>query len=463
VVRTVFACAALAVFALPCRADQASSEGETLTRLTVDPAAVPTPALRYVLLPQLKEMNPGNPILGYLQCFMEQQKFFFDKESFQRREKLLVMPLKELPARELNDYGGLALKQADWAARLDNPDWQILLKMKSEGIYAPIPDVRQLRSLASVLKVRMRAEVALGRFDDALRTAKTMFAMSRHLGEHPTFLGNLFGVYFANLALGPLEEMLEQPSCPNLYWALTNLPNPLVSLDTGMQGERIGMIQWTFRDLDDGAPMSPERLNRFIGDQDNLLKREFPLKFSEGLRAWLGARTKDEGMVVAARRRLVEVGLSEVQVRLFPAEQVILLDLKRGVEVRFDDAIKTTNLPVWQAETVTNRHKPPDDLPTIVDEFVPAVGPTVRMRTRLDQRIALLRHVEALRLYAAEHGGSLPTKLSDLTVPLPDDPFTGKPFRCEITGNTAHLRGTPPSAEAKNPSFNLHYEVILRK
>ena len=285
--RTVLACAALAVFTLPSRADQAASDGETLIRLTVDPAAVPTPALRYLLLPQLKEMNPGNPIQGYLKCFMEQQKFFFDKESFQRREKLLVMPLKELPARELNDYGGLALKQADWAARLDNPDWQILLNMKAEGIYLPIPDVHELRPLAGALKVRMRAEVALGRFDDALRTAKTMFAMSRHLGEHPTFVGNLFGVAIANLAIGPLEEMLEQPGCPNLYWALTNLPNPLVSLETAMQGERIGMIQWIFRDLDDGAPMSPDRLNRFIA----VLKREFPLKLGEGLRAWLGART----------------------------------------------------------------------------------------------------------------------------------------------------------------------------
>src|SRR5208282_8986 len=133
--RTVFACAALAVFALPCRADQATSEGETSIRLTVDPAAVPTPALRYLLLPQLKEMNPGNPIQGYLKCFMEQQKFFFDKESFQRREKLLVMPLKELPAQDLRNYGGFALTQADWAARLDTPDWQILPKLRIEGNY----------------------------------------------------------------------------------------------------------------------------------------------------------------------------------------------------------------------------------------------------------------------------------------------------------------------------------------
>jgi hypothetical protein len=430
--------------------------------LTVQPAAAPTPSLRYLLLPQLKEMNPGNPIQNYLKCFMEQHMFFFDKEAFQRREKLLAMPLKELPARELQAYGGSALRQADWAARLDNPDWQILQNMRAEGIYLLIPDVQQLRSLAGALKVRMRGEVALGRFDDALRTAKTIFAMSRHLGEHPTFVGNLIGIAIAYNAISPLEEMLEQPGCPNLYWALTNLPDPFVSLDTAMQGEHMGIIQWMFRDLDDGAPMPPDRLDRFIAEFDKLLKREFPLKLGEGLRTWLGARTKDEGMVAAARRRLLEVGLSEAQVRLFPAEQVMLLDMKRGLEVRFDNAMKTVHLPVWQVETVTNRHKPPDEPASPVDEFVPAVGATVRIRTRLDQRIALLRHVEALRLYAAEHGGSLPVQISDVTVPLPDDPFTGKPFLYEVNGNTAHLRGTAPSAEEKNPSYNVHYEVSVR-
>src|SRR5262245_50519852 len=307
--------------------------------------AAPKPALRYVLLPELKEMNPGNPIQNYLKCFMDEQKFFFDKEAFQRREKLLAMPLKELPAPELQGYGGLALRQADRAARLDNPDWQFLLTLRAEGIYAVIPDVQQLRPLANALKVRLRAEVALGRFDDALRTAKTMFAMSRHLGEHPTFVGNLVGMVIAHAAIGPLEEMLEQPSCPNLYWALTNLPIPLVSLERGSQGERMGIIQWMFRDLDDRAHMSADRLNRFIAYMDKLLEREFPLKLEGGLPAWLDARTKDEVMVGAARHRLIEVGLSEAQVRLFPAGQVILLDAKRELEVRFDDVMKTINLP----------------------------------------------------------------------------------------------------------------------
>jgi hypothetical protein len=458
--RTFLACAALALLGLPCRADETAGTPETLIRLTVQPATAPKPALRYVLLPELKEMNPGNPIQNYLKCFMDQQKFFFDKEAFERREKLLAMPLKELPARELQEYGGFALSQADWAARLDNPDWQILLNMKADGIYTSIPDVRQLRPLARALKVRFRAEVALGRFDDALRTAKTMFAMSRHLGQHPTFVGNLYGFAIANLTIGPLEEMLEQPNCPNLYWALTNLPNPLVSLDTARQGERVGIMQWVFRDLDDSAPMSADRLKGFIASMDKLLKVEHPNKLGAGLRAWLDARTKDQGMVGAARRRLVEVGLSEARVQLFTADQVILLDEKRELEVRFDDVMKTINLPAWQAEAVGTLYKRTNE-PALF-EFVPAVDEVVRARGRLDQRIALLRHVEAVRLYAAEHNGTLPAKLSDVTVPLPDDPFTGKPFRYEVNGTSAHLRGSPPPGMEKDPAFNVHYEVTLQ-
>ena len=82
---------------------------------------------------------------------------------------------------------------------------------------------------------------------------------------------------------------------------------------------------------------------------------------------------------------------------------------------------------------------------------------------KLDQRIALLRHVEALRMYAAEHDGALPAKLSDVSVPLPDDPFTGKPFHYEQTGGTAHIRGTPPARKQNDPLFKIHFEVTIQK
>ena len=74
-----------------------------------------------------------------------------------------------------------------------------------------------------------------------------------------------------------------------------------------------------------------------------------------------------------------------------------------------------------------------------------------------------MRHVEALRLYAADHHGTFPAKLSEIPVPLPDDPFTGKPFRYEVSGTTAHLRGSPPASMETDPAYKLHYEVTLQK
>jgi hypothetical protein len=363
----------------------------------------------------------------------------------------------------LADYGGFALHQADWAARLDNPDWQILLQLKTDGVALLLPDVQQIRAIGTPLQVRFRAEIALGRFHDAIRTAKTMLAISRHMGEHPTLIGNLVGISIANLAIGPLEEMLEQPGCPNLYWALTNLPTPLVPIDRGMGGER-ALVLSEFRGLDDSATMSSDQLKKFIAHMDRLLGAGKPPEpGASQVRAWLAARVNDEKYMSGARQRLVEVGVAEEAVRGFPADQVVLLDEKREYEVRIDEVMKIANLPIWQAETLAKQTKSPLAPALFADVLVPGVAAVRTTQARLDQRIALLRHVEALRLYAAEHDGTLPPKLSECPVPLPDDPFTGKPFRYEVDRNIAHLRGTPPADEKNNLKYNVHYELTVRK
>ena len=145
----------------------------------------------------------------------------------------------------------------------------------------------------------------MGRFDDAIRTAQTMFAMSRHLGEHPTIIGDLVGIAIAATAIGPLEEMLGQPGCPNLYWALTNLPVPLIPLRTGVEGERT-IVLAEFRDLDDARPMDPAQIAKFIAHMDMILSGDPATKLDKGLRGWLDSRIKDQPMVAAARGRLVE-------------------------------------------------------------------------------------------------------------------------------------------------------------
>jgi hypothetical protein len=399
--------------------------------------AAPKPALRYLLLPELKELSPGNPIPNYLTVFAAQD-----------------------PSSDQEVLGPAALRQADRAARMDTPDWQILPKLRVDGVNLLLPDVQKLRALAQALQERFRGEVTLRRFGDALVTAKTLFALSRHLGEHPTLIGNLVGIAVAYTAIAPLEEMLEQPGCPNLYWALTNLPSPLVSLERGMDGERM-FFSAELRNLDDQAPLTSDQIKKLTAHIDKL--REIgPGKKEKSTRAWLDARNTDEKYLTAARRRLVEYGLPEERVGRFPADQVILLDEKREYEVRRDDVMKYMNLPTREADERLGKLHPSKD-PRLFDFFLPAPARVRRAQGRLEQRVALLRHVEAVRMYAADHDGKLPDRLADVGVPLPLDPFTGRSFRYTVEGATAHLRGSPPRGEEQNPAYNVHYEVTIRK
>jgi hypothetical protein len=339
--RFAFAVAALA-FLSP-----GSVAEETVISLSVQPMQAPKPALRYMLLPELAELSPGNPIHGYLKCALEEHHFFFDKEQFDNREALLALPLSSLPLEELGDHGSRVLARLDQAARLDNPDWQILLKLKEDGIGTLLPDLQQTRDLARALQVRFRTEVAISQFDDAIRTAKTMFAMSRHLDRHPTLIGNLVGIAVANLAIPPLDEMLAQPGCPNLFWALTNLPAPLMTCENGRAGERL-TISTVFKKLDSKAPMSAAELKEFIDPLDALL--EDGAKPGSRIRKFLDERSKNPARMAAVKARLMESGLSEKALRTFPADQLILLDEQRECQARLDDITKTMAFPAWQVE-----------------------------------------------------------------------------------------------------------------
>ena len=95
--RTLCVLGLAAMLVAPSRAQQADAKPELLIRLSVAAAAAPEPALKYSLVPELKEMNPGNPIQGYLKCILQRYRFVFDEEAFERRETLLAMPLDDLP------------------------------------------------------------------------------------------------------------------------------------------------------------------------------------------------------------------------------------------------------------------------------------------------------------------------------------------------------------------------------
>ncbi len=159
----------------------------------------------------------------------------------------------------------------------------------------------------------------------------------------------------------------------------------------------------------------------------------------------------------------MESGIPEERLKTFPPEQVILLDEERTLRIRFDEFAKIMLFPFWQCDELIEKPKDAKSERTLLaDPFLPAQRAVRKAYARIDQRFGLLRAVEALRLYASEHKGELPAKLADISVPLPDDPVSGKPFRYELIGKTAHLRGASPKDAENDRFFRVHYEITIK-
>ena len=61
----------------------------------------------------------------------------------------------------------------------------------------------------------------------------------------------------------PLEDLIQAPGAPNLYWALANLPRPFLDLSTALDGEK-SLLEKEFPQLKklDSAPWSIEQARR---------------------------------------------------------------------------------------------------------------------------------------------------------------------------------------------------------
>ena len=99
------------------------------------------------------------------------------------------------------------------------------------------------------------------------------------------------------------------------------------------------------------------------------------------------------------------------------------------------------------------------ELLPIVSVLMPAIQSVRAAQVRLERDIAALRIIEALRMHAADHDGTLPKSLDGITgVPVPLNPATSKPFYYKLNGSTAIL-DLPPSDGIQ--SGNRRYEIQI--
>ena len=145
-------------------------------RITLTPAPEPTPALRYQLVPNYWERQPGNAAQFYYRAVLTQKSI--SREAMDNfRQKLdawLEWPLTDAHKQEIKEYLGLyggALEQLRTAIYREHCDWDYRLKdLKGEAVvYFILEEVQESRNLAQMLRLKARVEIAEGRYDNALR------------------------------------------------------------------------------------------------------------------------------------------------------------------------------------------------------------------------------------------------------------------------------------------------------
>ncbi|MHC4716095.1 MAG: hypothetical protein ACYS5V_03940 [Planctomycetota bacterium] len=444
------------------------ARGPKTIRLGAQPAAAPRPSLSWLLLPPVTEQTPGNAAQLYLLADAVAGRES-KGEGSDKIDKWMQVPLSQIPveaAQKVIARYASGLRQLELASRREFAHWDS--PVRSEGFRAPMPNLSGQRHLARVLALRVRVHLVQGQHKQAVHDLQTGMAMAQHLGAGPTLIHSLVGTAIAAQMVPRVDELIDSPGSPNLYWALTALPRPMIGLTQPMAYERSMLLfaHPELRDLRTGK-LSAQRWREIMSDLRALMSDA-----GDGGKSNWQEQLEHTLLTVRsytrAKKALLAQGYPAKKVEAMPVHQVIGIHQFEVYERIRDEAFRWFYVPYWQAHDPLGRAAEElrralaADPDSLFLKTMPTLARAYFLTTKVDRRIAALRCVEAIRMYAAAHDGRLPNKLADVTeAPLPLDPTTGKAFAYSVSGGTCVLSSPAPPGE--EPKHALRYELTLKK
>ncbi len=485
---------ALLVLATACRPATATAQrppdAPPIT-ITLRPAAEPIPALKYRLVPERSALVPGNAAIFYHRGieFMigTRMKRADPKRSdsastiADEREYSLwnSCPITEIPrdkaAKVLEAYKQ-ALNEVELGAVRANCDWE--LDRRTEGVELVISELQEMRSMVRLVSLKARMAVLDGKTDGAMHWIQTGMVMGRHVSQGPTLIGYLVGVAIDSVMAQCLEDLIQAPGTPSLYWTLADRPKPFFDIRESLEGERYLLEKELpgLRALDDG-PWGLEQARKFTTELQHKLYAlasgsAFPGEDSlpaAGRR--LGVAAMSAKIYPEASRALIARGLPKEQVEAMPVVQVAALYCYQEYKRLRDDTYKWMNLPYWQSheglsrnQMLTVEQKRANPLLFMFRLLDSPLNSVQLASIRVDRKLDILQCVEAIRLHAAANGGKLPPTLDAIKeAPTPPDIASGKPFDYQVNGDSATLSAPIPPGAPDHPSFGLRYVLKLAR
>lgn len=448
-----------------------------VTFLRLHPAPLSRPALKHHLLPRFSEQSPGNAALLYLKAFVTFAESGPDRKQ---AEEVLTKPFwnvgadKPVPLEKLDQVPREEVRKAlatfdgamdilSMATRRESCDWQQPIREQRNFYGLLLSEVQVSRTFARFLVVKARLEITERKYEQALATLREGFALAEHVGQQGILVSDLVGLTIQGMMAETLQSLIASPDAPNLYWAITELPDPLVSYRRALELEASGiyLLFPTLREVRT-ARLSPQQWQDLF--QEVFLRITELSGQMEGKKPGAAeAKSALEEAEPIARRELLARGWKRQQVDAMTPSQAVLVQMIEVFEETRDDLFKWFYVPYWQAERgiqaaeeQIQQAKKVEGI-RLASIMLPAVGKCYLRAAMRQRQIATLRVIEAIRLYAANHGGKLPESLDKIAdVPIPINAITGKPFPYRLEGNTAILEADGPAN-----SYPRQYRLTL--
>ena len=464
--RIVFAAMALLASVAQSKAQISQSKpspgSPDVIQLTLHPIPTTRPVLQYPLLPEETQMTPGEATFLY---WLAGSLGPTDKVDELTHRDYGDISLHDLPSSKVAEQLAMfqnRLRFTDLAARRREVHWDTTLQQ--DGINTLLPYLSDLRRDALLLGWRARLDLARGDWNAANYTVQSGLSMCQQMNRQAVLVQGLVAGGISSIMLDRVQEWIAQPGAPNLYWSLSNLPQPFFDLRPMQQTER-ALIYYTFPELNQADPLAitPEQWRQVAANFEKLTNFQLrnPVRIEDQIaRAFVAA-----SLAPLARQHLIEMGVPSEKVEAMPVDQAVgVYDLIRYRQLS-DECYKAWMLPYWEGQRALERamkeiqqERQASRNPLLL---LPPAVTRVRVNfARVDRQICALRVIEALRDYAARHDGQPPAALDQIVdLPVPIDPISGKPFAYESHGQMAIVSapGTTTGASA------VRYELTFTK
>ena len=450
------------------KASRSGAEPKEIT-LSVTRKDAPTPIFRYRFLPTTPELTPGDAAPIYLRL-----GYGLPDGDLQGTDlkvgAWLEQPIDSFPTSEAKlavDRWFLQLQQIEFGTRRQTCDWNYTaLEEKDNPFDIRLTDAHTMRVWGRLLALKAKVEIASGHPEDAIRTLAAGMAFGRHVGERSFYINTLIGVSIVNQLLDRVDELIGRPDAPNLYWALTALPQPLISTREATENEYASVGRaLTGRMLNDPELNQPRSDAEWTATLGQLYARV--VRLEQLLKSNHDSLYGASGDLETFKATLLPKAQDYVKTRRIPTtsdDQRLVLTLIGLYRELADEYFQSAYIPhpdatAREAEVAKRVEASKSGPASVLGQILPAIQAVHKSEARLDRKIAALRVVEAVRLYAANHDGGLPESLDQIkTVPIPNDPFTGKPFEYRRDGESAVLTG-----QSSSGAFRLIYRLTVRK